>query len=510
MVPQGLLPSNPPLPHSATIVQGRARAEAAAPVAKALQALLAHDVAAWSGLGFDVVKERSVRTVLRGPLAGIAVHIKVFRADKLSDRARDVLRGPRGEREVANLLRATALGLPTVEPLASGMATDGDQLRSFVITRTVSDAEPFHFAMAPAVQRRVGALLRTMHARGMLPGDLHPGNLLVDRDGAPWLLDLTSVRHAGEASLVRRADALAFFCHELDGGALDRSARELLTAYLAGGPALPEAFRRELTLATHRWRAAALPAFGRRATRDCRHTEVQEHRRGWPRWYWHRLAPPALRELCSKLAAAPPAPVKSGRRGAVWITEHVVGKQREAGASKKLWRAAYWLLFARVDAPTPVALRTFQRQGLVCTVRVPNDPLAVELAQGRLDERAILAAARSLGDNVGRLHAHGLRNRDLKLDNLVRDPVSGRVFMVDLDGVSRKAVPDARGRGTDLGRLLAGFRAAGSPGGERTVHAFVRSYLRAHRTLLQQPPLRRLERVAVRRAKSWASAHRAG
>jgi len=358
------------------------------------------------------------------------------------------------------------------------------------------------------VQRRVGALLRTMHDRGLLPGDLHPGNLVIDRAGAPFLLDLTSVRHAGEPKLERRAAALAFFCHELDGGALDHGARALHDAYLAAGTTLGPTFCRELMLATHRWRADALPAFGRRATRDCLHTEVSDRRRGSPRWWWHRLAAPELRARCESLAAAPPAPLKSGRRGAVWITEHLVGKQREAGASRKLWRAAYWLLFAGVDAPTPVALRTLQRRGVVFSARLPNEPLAVELAAGRLDPRTILMAARNLGGNVGRLHAHGLRNRDLKLDNLVREAATNRVFMVDLDGVSRKSVVDARGRGQDLGRLLAGFSAAGSPGGEATVRAFVRGYLRAHRLLLQQPPLRRIGKRAAQRAAAWASAHR--
>lgn len=511
MVPQGPSPGNLPLPQSVNVVRGKASAWAEAGVADALGRLLDHDVTGWDDLGFLRIKERSVRSVLRGQLGAVAVHIKVFRADKLSDRARDALRGPRGERELQNLLRAQGLGLPTVQALGAGMAKDGDQLRSFVMTRTVAPAEPFQFAMGEAVQGRVGALLRRMHDLGVLPGDLHPGNLLIDENGAPWLLDLTSVRHAGDASLTARAKALAFFCHELDGGAQDPAAKALLTSYCRSGNTLDAAFRRELTFATRRWRAEALPAFGRRSTRSCRHTEVPDRRRGEPRWHWHLGTggeDPAVRDACANLAANPPAPQKSGRRGGVWIAADLVMKVRQAGAAKKLWRASYWLAFAQVATAAPVALRTFRGEGSVFYRRIANESLAHELAAGRLDGAAVMAAARSLGNHVGRLHAHGLRNRDLKFDNLVRDPATNEIHMVDLDGILRKSATDVRGAGADLGRLLAAFRGAGSPGGPATIRTFLRAWQRAHRQLRQQSALRKLLRRAEQRAGEWAEAHR--
>jgi hypothetical protein len=80
--------------------------------------------------------------------------------------------------------------------------------------------------------------------------------------------------------------------------------------------------------------------------------------------------------------------------------------------------------------------------------------------------------------------------------------------MVDLDGVSRGSAADTRGRGADLGRLLAAFRNAGAPGGAQTVATFLRSYLRANRRLLQRPPLRRMLVRAEHRAGEWATAHR--
>lgn len=507
MVPHRPTPGNDPLPHSVTLTSGRASATAVAPVAAAVRDLLSRDVAAWPATGLARIKERTVRSVFRGEFAGIPVHVKVFRADTLIDKVRDLVRRDRGAAEARNLRQAQALGLPTVEVLAHGFASEGDHLRSFVVTRTLAGS-PFTFAAAAPTQARLGALLRTLHDRGLRPGDLHPGNVVVDADGQPWLLDLTSVRHGGEPSLAERARGLAFFCQELDGGALDPRARELLRSYLAAGP-MPAAFEQALVLATRRWRAGALAAFGRRAFRSCRHTEVPARRRGRPRWHWHLpehdVAP---REACEAFANDPPPPTRSGRRGAVWLQDGMVAKEREAAKAQRLWRASYWLLFARVPAPTPLALRLHGGRGVVFTRRIPNGTLAEELARGALAGRELGAAARSLGDSVGRLHAHGLGNRDLKFENLVRDPRSGDVCMVDLDGIRRRSAAESRGRGADLGRLLAAFRAAGSPGGAATARTFLRAYLRAWRRLLQQPPARRLLRAAGKRAGEWASAHR--
>lgn len=511
MVPQGPTSGNASLPQSTSVENGAASATAAGGVAQPLRELLGRPVATWVDHGFERIKERTVRSVFRGALGDVPVHVKLFRADKLSDRARDSLRGSRGQRESEHLHQARALGLPAVEPVAFGMVPDGEDLRSFVATRSVPGGTAFDFDADPAVQARAGALLRRMHELGAVASDLHPGNLIVDAAGEPWLIDLTSFRHAGEPGLEQRARALAQFCQPLDGGALDHRARQLLAAYRAAGAELPTAFTKQLRLATHRWRAAALPRFGRRSTRNCRHTEADAKQRGKPRWFWHLADDDAARrERCREFAAAPPAPTKSGRRGAVWIATDIVMKRRNRGAARKLWRAAYWLLFAGVDAPRPIALRLDQEAGMVFAERIANPSLDRELADGDLDAAAIAACARALGVNVGRMHANGLRNRDLKFENLVRVPGSDRIAMVDLDGVRRKSAIDMRGCGADLGRLLAAFRHAGSPGGAANVRAFLRGWRRAHRDLLQRPPWRRVLRRAEQRAGEWLSAHARG
>lgn len=507
MVPHPPTPGNDPLPQYLPVAAGKATAAAAPAIAPALAGLLAHDLAAWPAHGLQCTKRRTVRSVYRGALGAADVFVKVFRADTLVDKVRDLVRADRGRAECRHLAAAAAYGLPVVEPLAHGFCVEDGRLRSFVVTRAAGGAA-FSFAQPAPVQAEVGALLRRLHDLGVLVDDLHPGNVLVDAHGAVRLLDLTSVRRGGPADVAARARGLARFCNVLDGGALDRAARALWSGYLAAGP-LPASFAAAVAAATRRLHAHSLRAFGRRAGRDCAHTETSPRRRATPQWFWHLPHADAdARQACAAFADAPPTPAKSGRRGAVWLTAALAVKDRDGGAAQKLWRAAYWLAYAGVDAAPPIALRRHAGRGLVFSRRVGPHSLADELRAAAPTAAAAGADARRLGRSVGRLHAHGLGNRDLKFENLVRAPHDGALAMVDLDGVSLHAATDARGRGADLGRLLAAFTAAGRPGGDAVVRAFLRGYLRAHRDLLQAPPLRRILRRAADRAGQWASAHR--
>ena len=515
MVPQGPTPGNTALPQSSTVRHGDAFAIAAPNVADALGDLLQHDLAQWQRHGLERIKLRTVRRVFRGRLGDADVHIKAFRADTIAARARDALRrgSGKGEREARHLQMARDLGLAAVEPLAFGMALENGQACSFLVTRT---AAPRTFALGaahPDEARRVGELLRRVHDLGLHAGDLHPGNVLMPDSGTPTLCDLTSLHRADTMSLKQRASGLAFFCNELDGGACDDEAAALLAGYRATGPELPASFDRELQLAANRWRATALRSFARRSSRACRHTEVAPRRRGKPRWLWFLGnggvgdANCAVRASCMGFDDTDARPLREGRRGAVWRLDDVVIKQRDAGKAKHLWRAHYLLHFAGVPTAAPLALRLHAGRGRVFTRRLEAENLAHELADGLLDRHALAAAAERLGDAVGRMHAHGLRNRDLKFENLVRDPVTGAICMVDLDGVRLHGAGDTRGCGRDLGRLLAAHRRAGEPGGASVQRRFVAGYLSSRRKLLQNPPVHRLLRRARERAGEWARTH---
>src|SRR5690606_8791531 len=97
-------------------------------------------------------------------------------------------------------------------------------------------------------------------------------------------------------------------------------------------------------------------------------------------------------------------------------------------------------------------------------------------------------------------------NRDLKLENLVRDPASGAVTIVDLDGVRRNAPLDRRGTAADLGRLYAAWHDAAPPHEALVVRAFWHQYHRTRRCLRSKPNKDLRRRSAVR-ARDWERSH---
>ena len=508
MVPHRPTPGNQALLHSLTASTGTT-AVASPEVADKLQELLQHDVAEWEKHGFEQIKLRTVRRVFRGQLGTTAVHIKVFRADTIAAKAKKALRISKGERETNHLNQARDLGLPCVEPLGHGLARDGGQLNSFVVTRSVA-SQDFKFPASPQIASAVGALMRQVHDKGIEPLDLHPGNMLITDAGEPQLCDLTSLRHAGELSVRKRAAGLAFFCNPIDGGPLDPMTRDFRKGYEGAGSKMPDNFESELARATRQLRRTALKSFGRRSTRSCKHTEAESRCRATPWFFWHLAddgSNDALKAACRDFTGEGLEARRSGRRGFVWLTDTMAIKDRDAGKARKLWLANYWLMFADVPLATPVALSLLGGRGKVFVRRLPNNDLRTELADDKLDAAAIAQCARALGNSIGRMHGHGLRNRDLKFDNLVRDAHSNTLAMVGLDGISLHAAEETRGCGRDLGRLLAAFRHANCPGGDNTIRRFVRAYLRARRRLLQAPPMQRILRRAESRAGEWAATH---
>ena len=517
MVPQVPSTGNVPAAQTEPLASARCRGDAVRGLGRHVAWLFEQGEPDWAQRpGFTLVKQSTVRAVWRTQLPdGTDVHVKLFRALRLADRVRDRILGPGAAREYDNLLRAHGLGLPAAEPLAVGFLTDAADGRSFLVTRTVQGARPFDWSVPAAVARAAGALVRRVHDLGLAPADLHHGNLLVDDAGRPWLIDLTSVRNAGTPSHASRAHGLETFCKDLDGGSLDPHAAAFAAGYFDGHPEpAPAALHGKRVQCAQRLRLRGLASFGKRSERNCRHTKVNDPRRSEAFWATHVGSDPVLDarlvESCCVFASAPPQPLRAGRRGATWLLDELVVKQRDAARARDLFRAAYWLHFAGVPQAAPVALRTFRGTGHVFTRRIPNRDLAAELREGALAPARIHAVARALGTSIGRLHAHGLRNRDLKLENLVRDPHTDIVHMVDHEGVQRRRPDDTRRQGADLGRLLAGFRVVGAPGGEHVARTFLRAYIRARNALHSPPALRRILRTAGERAQQWAASHETG
>lgn len=127
---------------------------------------------------------------------GVAVVVKRFHHPGLVGAFFD---GARARREHAAMAHLAASGLPVPRPLGVTRTRDAWELRQ----EAIEGARPLSALLAgppppPGGWRRLlvalGELLARLHTLGLEHGDLHPGNVLVDARGAPWLVDLGHAR----------------------------------------------------------------------------------------------------------------------------------------------------------------------------------------------------------------------------------------------------------------------------------------------------------------------------
>jgi hypothetical protein len=143
-----------------------------------------------------VLRSRPFRSVtLETDEAGRLVVVKRFHHPNALLAGLDRRRARAEHRALAALHAAR---LPVPRPLGLGPFPGGWEVRLEPIAGARGLDELLR-GEAPAggwarLCARLGALLAELHAAGIEHGDLHPGNVLVDRDGRPWLIDFHRAR----------------------------------------------------------------------------------------------------------------------------------------------------------------------------------------------------------------------------------------------------------------------------------------------------------------------------
>jgi hypothetical protein len=107
----------------------------------------------------------------------------------------------RAERELAALEAFARAGLPVPRPLELRRGSAGHELVLERIESARSLDELWRAGLPPPfgwprLLVRLGRLLARLQTSGWEHGDLHPGNVLVDGRGEPWLIDLQRARPA--------------------------------------------------------------------------------------------------------------------------------------------------------------------------------------------------------------------------------------------------------------------------------------------------------------------------
>ena len=169
--------------------------------------------------GVDVVNRGKRRTVVRAPVDGATLAVKLFDESTWLDRLEGVFVGSSAHRVAHGmaLMRAAGLRAPGLVALLEkgrGLVRSG----SCVVSEWISDGGQLHQVAAvltPAERHRfaraLGAYLRRLHAAGLFPQDTGSGNILAWRDAGGWqfvLVDLDRVRRYRRLSWRRRRNNL--------------------------------------------------------------------------------------------------------------------------------------------------------------------------------------------------------------------------------------------------------------------------------------------------------------
>lgn len=293
--------------------------------------------------------------------------------------------GARARREFAALEALARAGLPVPRALALRRTAAGFELelaaiedaRSLRVLLDERREPPGGWARLAA---RLGKILADLQAAGWEHGDLHPGNVLVDVRGAPWLVDLGAARRTPP----ERARVLAEVVHAAAATREFLPARTRARFLVAWRRALPPELRPELAGAAL---STALEARARvhrrhqvrlglgRWLRDSSRVRAFEHagRRAWQR-----------RDLRAELVAeALLAPV--GTHGP-WCV--LAGDPRELRAR---WLGAARLLEHGLAAARPALFLPGPRRGRHAARAVFEAPPAARRARSRAELAADLS-----------------------------------------------------------------------------------------------------------------------
>jgi tRNA A-37 threonylcarbamoyl transferase component Bud32 len=169
-------------------------------------------LAEWLASGqAQMIKTGPHRRIYRVRLPDIDFYLKHY---PLSDRAawlRALVRPSKARTEFEHALTMAARHVPTVEALAVGEQGSGGPSASYLMTRTLADAQSLDVylrTVLPKLERSeqarmrqrlavsLGRFLTRVHEAGITQRDLHPGNLLLRLEGGEpqlYLIDLHAV-----------------------------------------------------------------------------------------------------------------------------------------------------------------------------------------------------------------------------------------------------------------------------------------------------------------------------
>lgn len=444
--------------------------------------------------GAEVLKANLQRQVIALPATSSYpdLVIKRYRMVKRIDRIKTLIMASRAEREWEALKHLQAMGIDAPGPIAVGEQRPSAILRGAgLIMHRVPDAVSFpdwweqsNGADRELALEAVGAMVGALHATGLEHADLHLGNVLMStvHRSHPIILDLHSTQIGGSVPPRLRLANLAKLYHSLDDRLTRRQRWKLLAAYrdrLSDESRSVEELDRTLVKGAQRLEMVRLASRSRRCWKTTTDF-VRERRQGWtihrrrdfdPVDWWPLVAQPeAIEEVLKKrknqlvgratAGAAGKVVLKSREQPAWWrgLIDRVCGSPLE-----RAWGAARALDVRGIPNPRALALATRTRFGiplrtvLITADLTPSEPLHAYLQRHYLEPEASRepvgagstpcrrALARNVANFVREIHDRAVYHRDLNPMNILIDPKTQQLSLVDLDSIHMsRALTDRR------------------------------------------------------------------
>ncbi len=403
----------------------------------------------------------------------------------------DRIRVPPAEREwrVASQLGQRGIAVPV--PLALAIDDDGSAIYFFEWYPERIDLEAGVLQNRLSLQQRrklaarLGDLIRKFHDAGFEHRDLHAGNILIHPeagDAEPLLTDFHRARPRGQVSPRRRARDLLQLSHFFQRRATATEALRFLKHY--GKPfwhSARSARRRAVLDLAHRAHRSWY-AFLRHHEKRC--LGSGRRFRPWQEPGWQGVMTASESVDAGKQwldwVDHPDRAVEIHRgghgrvlridlRGTSWVLKCYedpggkgLGKAWARGSrARRAWLNAHRLAMADISVARPLLFgeepwRSKRRRSFVV---MPFEGRGQPLRDHVLGATSSRAVDRVLARQIAAAHDECLRNRDLKAENLLVDPIGPRVIWLDPDGVRRTPRVDEQTIARDLMRLNASFRA---------------------------------------------------
>jgi len=342
---------------------------------------------------------------------------------------------------------AQSLGVAVVDHLAICEVWSATGLQEDILITRAFNGKPLHLA-ANVDPYSVMEFVNSCHRKGMVHGDLHSSNLLVNENtGELRLVDLKGVCFKQKANLKKQ---------------------KLDIAYLNINFPIP--LSEDLLKLSNELRRKKMADRSRRCLKDNREFGQQIH--GCSKWWVRKLL---LEDSLNQVLEKPDefcngnSLIKDGRScTVVEYADYVIKRYNlkkplnlikdlfRSTKAKRAFQLGYHLELVGVATPRVIAAAEYRLLGLALRSYFVMEK--IEEATDLSDEKnnSLLFIGR-LAKIIGRMHAEGFVHRDLKASNVIVDS-DGKPRLIDLDGVSFIGKVPARLAVSNLKRLERGLR----------------------------------------------------